>query len=84
MVRAIQILGVLLLLALASVIGAQPPLTQCVSVDIEGPSEVEPNMPAMFQARITGPIPTATPEFKWTVSAGEITKDHANRSGCLA
>ena len=82
MVRVIQILGVLLLLALASVVGAQTPLTQCVSVDIEGPSEVEPNMPAMFKARITGP--TATPEFKWTVSAGEITKDHANRSGCLA
>jgi hypothetical protein len=74
MVRSIQILPVLLLLAFASVVTAQTPLTPCVNVDIDGPSEVEPNMPAMFKARITGSIPATKPDFKWTVSAGEITK----------
>src|ERR1041385_6371258 len=70
MVRAIQILFIVLLLALASVVRAQT----CGTIDVDGPTEVEPGAPIMFKAKITGTIQMTKPEFKWTVSAGEITR----------
>jgi hypothetical protein len=73
MVRSIQILAVVLLLAIASVIRAQSPLTPCATIDIDGPSEVEPGAELVLRVRITGPVHTTKPEFKWTVSAGTIT-----------
>jgi hypothetical protein len=74
MVRSIQILAVVLLLAMALVVRAQSPLTTCATIDIDGPSEVEPGAELVFNARITGSIHTTKPEFKWTVSAGTIMR----------
>jgi hypothetical protein len=73
MARAIKLLSFILLLALASVIRAQSPLTTCATVDLDGPSEVDPGAQVIFKIRITGPVHTTKPEFKWTVSAGTIT-----------
>ncbi len=72
MVRPIQIFSVLLLLALASVVTAQSPLATCATVDIDGPSEIDPGAPLVLKAKITGLIHTTKPEFKWTVSIGTI------------
>lgn len=72
MVRSIQILAVVLLLTLASVVSAQTGPT-CGVVDVEGPSEVEPNTQVVFKAKISGPIHTTKPEFQWVASAGTIT-----------
>lgn len=72
MVRSIQIVAVVLLLAMASLVRAQSPLTTCATIDIDGPSEVEPGAELVLKARITGPIHTTKPEFKWTVSTGTI------------
>jgi hypothetical protein len=69
-----QILLVTLLLTMASVAGAQTPQTQCATVEIDGPAEVEPNAPAVFKAKITGTSPTTMPVFNWSVSAGTIEK----------
>ena len=69
--RWIQILSVSLLLLFASAVRAQTPVT-CGIVDIDGPSDVEPNTPVVFKVKITGPIHTTKPEFKWTLSAGTI------------
>ena len=52
---------------------AQSPLTRCATVEVDGLSEVDPGTVLVFDARITGPIHTTKPEFKWTVSAGTIT-----------
>ena len=71
--RAIQILSVLLLLALGSVVSAQTPAT-CGIVGIDGPAKVEPNTPLVLKVRVTGMLHTTKPEFKWKVSAGEITQ----------
>jgi hypothetical protein len=73
MVRTIQILAVVLLVTMASVVRAQTPSTPCATVDIDGPSEVEPGAELVLRVRITGPIHTTRPEFKWTVSVGTIT-----------
>jgi hypothetical protein len=51
---------------------AQSPLTPCATVTVSGLSEVEPGTMLVFDARMTGPIHTTKPEFKWTVSAGTI------------
>ena len=72
MVRSVQIFSFVFLLAMASVVRAQSPLTPCVTVEVDGLAEVEPDTALVFDARITGPIPTTKPEFKWTVSAGTI------------
>lgn len=72
MVRSLQILAVVLLLAIASVVRAQTPLTPCATVVVAGLSEVEPGAALVFNASITGPIHTTKPEFKWSVSAGTI------------
>ena len=71
--RAIQILAVLLLLALASVVSAQTPLT-CGIVGIDGPSKVEPNAPLVLKVRVTGMLHTTKPVFNWKVSIGMITQ----------
>jgi hypothetical protein len=73
MVRSIQILSVLLSLMLASAVSGQTPLTPCATLDIDGPSEVEPGAPVMFKAKITGTSHTTKPEFNWQVSVGTIT-----------
>jgi hypothetical protein len=73
MVRSIQILFIFSLLTLASVAGAQTPLTTCATVDIDRPSEVEPGEPLVFKAKVTGTLNTTKPEFKWTVSVGTIS-----------
>jgi len=72
MVRSAHILSIVLLLASASVIRAQTPLT-CGTVTIDGPSEVEQGTPMVFKAKITGMIHPTKPEFKWKLSAGTIT-----------
>jgi len=72
MVRSIQILPVVLLLTLASIVRSQTPPT-CGVVDIDGPSEVQPNTPLVLKVRIAGPIHTTKPEFQWTASVGTIT-----------
>ena len=68
--RVIQILSVVLLLTLASAANGQTPST-CGIVDIEGPTEVEPNTPLVLKAKTTS-LHTTKPEFKWTLSAGTI------------
>lgn len=73
MVRAIQILFVVLLMALASVVRAQTPLTPCATVEIDGLSEVDQGTIVAFTARVVGTIQTTKPGFKWQVSAGTIT-----------
>lgn len=70
MVRTIYILAFVLLLALASVAAAQTP---CASIEVSGPTEVDPGAPVEFKVTVTGTIHTTKPEFKWTVSAGTIT-----------
>src|SRR5215212_833034 len=72
MFRSVHILSIVLLLASASVIRAQTPLT-CGTVTIDGPSEVEQGAPVVFKAKITGMIYPTKPEFKWKLSAGTIT-----------
>lgn len=73
MVRLIPFLSIVLLPALASGVGAQTSLAPCATVAVDGPSEVDPGMAVVFSAKITGPIYTPKPEFKWTVSAGTIS-----------
>lgn len=73
MVKSIRILPAVLLLTLASVVNAQTPLTTCGTIDIDGPSEVDPDASLVLKAKVTGPIHTTKPEFNWKVSAGEIT-----------
>ena len=58
-------------LALASAVNAQTQPT-CGIVGIEGPSDVDHDMPLVFKVKITGVIHTTKPEFKWTLSAGTI------------
>lgn len=73
MARSIQIVFIVLLLALASVVRAQTPLTQCATVEIDGLGEVDQGTVIVFTARVVGTIQTTKPEFKWQVSAGTIT-----------
>jgi hypothetical protein len=73
MVRSIQIVFVVLLMALASVVKAQTPLTPCATVEIVGLTEVDAGTIVVFTARVVGTIQTTKPEFKWQVSAGTIT-----------
>jgi len=72
MVRSIQIVPVLLVLLLASVVRSQTP-PECGVIDVEGPTEVEANTQAVFKVKISGPIHTTKPEFKWVASVGTIT-----------
>ena len=68
MVRSIQILLAVLLLASASGVKAQTSVP-CGVVDIEGLSEVDPGIVLVFKAKLARNIAT---EFKWSVSAGTI------------
>jgi len=72
MVRSVPLLSLFLLLTLASAVRAQTSPT-CGIVDVEGPSEVDPGTPLVLKVKTTGNIHTTKPEFKWTLSAGEIT-----------
>ena len=69
--RPIQMLAVFLLLLIACAIKAQTPVA-CGIVDIDGPDAVDPGASAVFKVKITGPIHTTKPEFKWSLSAGTI------------
>ena len=70
MKRWAHILSVCFMLALASVVNAQTPVT-CGIVGVDGPSQVDPGAPLVFKVRVTNP---SHPEFKWIVSAGTIIK----------
>ena len=72
MVRSIQILSLVLLLALASVVSAQTPMT-CGTVSVAGPTEVDLGAAVVFTVTISGMSYTTKPELKWKVSAGTIT-----------
>lgn len=61
----------LLLMFLPAVIAQT--LEPC-AIEVNGPSTVEPNTPLVFKVKVNGKLPTATPEFKWWLSAGTITK----------
>lgn len=73
MVRSIQIVLIVLLLASASVVRAQTPVPPCATLEIDGLGEVDEGRIVVFSARVVGTIQTTKPEFKWTVSAGTIT-----------
>lgn len=68
----IKTLSIVLLLTLASVVQAQGTQT-CGIVGVDGSSELETGMPLVLKVKITGPIHTTKPEFKWKVSVGTIT-----------
>lgn len=70
--RAIRVILVLGLLTLASAVRAQTPST-CGIVAVEGPAEVDVNMPLRLKARISGLNHIQNPEFQWVTSAGTIT-----------
>lgn len=65
-------LSLFLLLALVSAVQAQGPQT-CGIVGVDGPSELDTGVPLVLKVKITGPIHTTKPEFKWKVSVGTIT-----------
>ncbi len=71
--RAIQILSISFILALASAVSAQTPVT-CGIVDIDGPTKVDPGTPLVFKVKVSGLLESLRPEFKWFISAGEISK----------
>jgi hypothetical protein len=70
MIRSVHIVSISLILALASVGGAQSPVT-CGIVGVDGPpDDVESGTALVFLVKITN---TSKPQIKWTVSAGTIT-----------
>jgi hypothetical protein len=70
--RSIQILSILVLLTLVSGVSAQTP--EPCAIEIDGPASVDPGTPLVFKVRVTGKLQTATPEFKWWLSLGTISK----------
>ncbi len=85
--RLIQILLVTLTLTSAS---AMAQTATCGIIDIEGPSQADPDKPLAFKVKTTGIVHTTNPEFKWKLSAGaimtgqgtsEITVDTAGLGG---
>jgi len=80
MIRSIQIVFIVLLMALASVVRAQTPLTPCPTVEIDGLGEVDQGTVLVFIARVVGTIPARKHDFKWTVSAGTITSGQGTES----
>lgn len=68
--RSLQILSILFILALASAVSAQTPVT-CGVVDIYGPATVDPGKPLVFKVKV---LQISKPEFKWSLSVGEISK----------
>lgn len=73
MVRLIQLLFVVSLLAIASIASAQTPLPACPRVKVEGLSEADQGTIVVFTAIVVEKNLTTKPEFKWQVSAGTIT-----------
>ena len=67
--RAIQIL---FLLTFVSAVSAQTPET--CAIEIAGPSTADLAAPLVFKVKVIGKLPTATPEFRWRLSAGTIIK----------
>lgn len=48
---------------------------QCQIVSVEVPAgEINEGNPLVFTAKLNAVVPTAKPEFKWTLSAGTITE----------
>jgi hypothetical protein len=72
MMRSIQILLIVSLLALASVVSAQTPV-KCGMIAVAGPSEVDMGAAVVFTVTIDGMSYTTKPELKWKVSTGTIT-----------
>jgi hypothetical protein len=70
--RSIQIFAIVLLVTLASTVSAQTAETCAIVID--GPSNVDQGTPLVFKIKVTGKLPTATPEFRWHVTAGTINK----------
>lgn len=70
--RWTQILSIVLLLAFVSAVSAQT--TEPCGIDVVGPATVSPGTPLVFKIKVTGKLPTATPEFKWYLSLGTIIK----------
>ena len=70
--RSIQILSIVFLLTFASAVKAQS-LEAC-AIEVVGPSTVNPGTPLVFKVKVTGKLPTTTPEYKWYLSLGTISK----------
>ena len=64
-----QILAIVFSLTFVSAVNAQTP-EKC-AIEVAGPSSVEPGTPLVFKVKVTGKLPTATPEFKWWLSLGK-------------
>jgi len=55
-------------------VGAAQTSDKCQFVSVEVPAkEVDAGMPVVFTAKLKANVPTATPEFKWQITAGTIT-----------
>jgi len=63
------------LILLATPIGALAFASQqCPIISVEAPAEeIEEGTPLVFTAKLNAVVPTAKPQFKWTLSAGTIT-----------
>ena len=70
--RSIHILSIFFLLALVSAVSAQT--SETCAIEIDGPSTVDAGTPLVFKVKVTGKLPTATPEFRWYLSLGTILK----------
>lgn len=68
----LKILSIVFLLTFASAVSAQTP--QACAIEVIGPSSVNPGTPLVFKVKVTGELPTATPEYKWYLSLGTISK----------
>ena len=72
MSRWIQIASISFVLALASAVNAQSPLT-CGIVEVNGTLKVDPGTTLVFKVKVASMLHTSKPEFKWHISAGTIT-----------
>ena len=70
--RSIRIFAIVLLLTLESTVSAQTAETCAIAID--GPSTVDQGTPLVLKIKVIGKLPTATPEFRWHISAGTIKK----------
>ena len=59
-------------MAFVSAVSAQT--SETCSIEIDGPSTVEHDKPLVFKIKVNGKLPTATPEFRWFLSLGTISK----------
>lgn len=70
--RSIQILSFFFVLTFVATVSAQT-FSKC-SIEVDGPSEIDSGTLLVYKVKVTGDLPTSTPEFKWYVSAGTIMK----------